>query len=72
MEFNVRAGLTGTIETRVTSKTTAIEFGSGSIDVLATPAMIGLMEHAALSSVELHLPAGYTTVGTDVSIKHIA
>jgi len=34
--------------------------------------MIGLMERAALSAVALHLPKGYTTVGTAVNIKHIA
>jgi len=42
------------------------------MDVYATPAMIGLMERAALSAVALHLPKGYTTVGTAVNIKHIA
>jgi len=53
-------------------KSTAEEYGSGNMDVYATPAMIGLMERAALSAVALHLPKGYTTVGTAVNIKHIA
>ena len=70
-EINLKVGLTASVETKVFNKSTAEEFGSGSIDVYATPAMISLMERAALSSVALHLPKGFTTVGTLVNIRHI-
>ncbi|MFZ5987990.1 MAG: thioesterase family protein [Bacillota bacterium] len=70
--INLKVGLTASVETRVFSKSTAEEFGSGDLDVYATPAMISLMERAALSAVSLHLPKGYSTVGTAVSIRHIA
>jgi len=71
-DINLKVGLSASIETVVFSKNTAEEFGSGDIDVYATPAMISLMEKAALSAVALHLPKGQTTVGTLVNIRHIA
>jgi len=71
MEFNVKEGMTATMEIYVTENDTAIKVGSGNLKVLATPAMIALMENTSKSSVDLHLPFGYTTVGTDLNIKHI-
>ena len=70
--IDLKVGLTASIETKVFNKSSAEEMGSGDLDVYATPAMISLMERAALSAVSLHLPKGYTTVGTAVNIKHMA
>ena len=70
--INIKVGLTAEIETKVFNKSSAEEMGSGNLDVYATPAMISLMERSALSAVSLHLPEGYTTVGTSVNIKHMA
>lgn len=56
----------------VTEKNTAKAYGSGSIEVYATPAMIGLMEGASLATVDSILPEGLSTVGTKVEIKHLA
>jgi predicted thioesterase len=42
------------------------------VRVFATPAMIRLMEKAALSSVAPYLEEGSTTVGTRVDVKHLA
>lgn len=70
--INLTTGLTATAEALVTEKNTAAELGSGSLDVYATPSMIALMEKAALSAVAPHLPSGCSTVGTAVSIKHMA
>lgn len=72
VETNLKVGLSASIETVVSSKSTAEELGSGNIDVFATPAMVSLMEKAALSAVSLHLPKGQTTVGTMVNIRHLA
>ncbi len=58
-------------EKTVTPKDSAREYGSGMVDVFATPAMIALMEHACLSLVAPALPKGENTVGTHVDIKHI-
>ena len=72
MEFKLHKGLNAKIETIVTQKDTAISFGSGGVAVYATPMMIGLMENAALSAVDLHLPKGYATVGTHLDVRHLA
>ncbi len=38
--------------------------------VLATPMMIGLMERVCMDMVQPLLPAGYTTVGYEVHVRH--
>lgn len=71
MEFNLKEGITSTMEIHVTNNDTAKKLGSGNLDVFATPAMIALMENTAKNSVDLHLPTGYTTVGIEINVKHI-
>lgn len=71
MELKLEAGLRHEIEAIVGINDTASFYGSGNLEVLATPAMIALMENAAKKSVERELPEGYTTVGIEVNIKHI-
>jgi fluoroacetyl-CoA thioesterase len=44
----------------------------GGTGVLATPSMIMLMEQTAHGSVEERLPEGYTTVGYEVCVRHLA
>ena len=44
----------------------------GGKGVFATPAMIGLMEGASHKAVETLLPAGHTTVGYEVYVRHLA
>lgn len=50
---------------------TALALGSGDLEVVATPAMVALMENAALKAVENHLPAGSTTVGSQIETTHL-
>ncbi|MDA8234816.1 MAG: thioesterase family protein [Clostridia bacterium] len=64
-------GVTGESKVMVSEKNTAVAHGSGGVDVFATPAMIGLMENAALNSVQSLLAEGLTTVGTKVDVKHL-
>lgn len=71
-DFNLKIGMLGEARTKVTYENTAIKYGSGSVSVFATPAMVGLMEKASINSVDSCLPKGYATVGTKVEIKHIA
>ncbi len=55
----------------VSEKDLATVIGSGDVDVLATPAMIAMIENVAKSLVEDKLPAGYTTVGIRIDVRHI-
>ena len=65
-------GLKGHAETLVTEENTAAAMGSGLLPVFATPAMLALMEKAAASSVQPCLPEGQGTVGTRLSVSHLA
>ncbi len=71
MDYKVTPGLKLRISVKVTKDYTASHLGSGTLDVLATPAMIAFMEKSALMCVEKYLPEGYTTVGTEVNISHL-
>jgi len=71
-DFNLKIGMLGEARAKVTDNNTAISYGSGTINVFATPAMVGLMENASINSVDSCLPEGYATVGTKVEIRHIA
>ncbi len=55
----------------VSEDNTALKLGSGDMAVFATPAMIALMENAAMNAVAEHLDAGATTVGTMMKSSHI-
>ena len=68
----LKPGITGESKTKVSEKNTAIAYGSGGVAVFATPAMVSLMENAALNSVQTLLAEGLTTVGTKVDVQHLA
>jgi fluoroacetyl-CoA thioesterase len=72
MSFKLEIGMKAEIEQIVEQQHTAMAFGSGGVKVLATPMMIGLMEKAALSAVDVHLGEGFATVGTIVNVLHLA
>ncbi len=71
METHFVPGIEGKKEIVVTADKLATAFGSGTVDVFATPAMIALMEQTAMESVSGFLPQGFVSVGTEVSVKHI-
>ena len=71
MEFTIEVGTGGRKEITVTAEKTAIAYGSGTVEVFATPAMIALMEQTAMESVAGFLPESHVTVGTEVSVKHL-
>lgn len=64
-------GLTYTSTTVVDNSNTAVALGSGDMDVFATPAMVALMENAAMNAVAPHIEQGQTTVGTQITTSHI-
>lgn len=72
MEFHLQIGLTGTKQSIVNNTNTAKTYGSGELEVFATPAMVGLMEGAAMNAVHSSLPEGFGTVGTELQVKHVA
>jgi len=50
----------------------ASHLGSGSLRVFATPAMILLIEEVSREAIESSLPAGMTTVGVELHVRHLA
>ncbi|MCL4377535.1 MAG: thioesterase family protein [Actinobacteria bacterium] len=71
-DLNLKAGMTGEASVIVNASNTALKFGSGTVNVYATPAMVGLMENAAINAVDRYLPEGYASVGTKVEVRHLA
>ena len=67
----LQEGLTHTSQLKVTESVLAISMGSGDLPVLATPAMMALMENAAMLAVAPHLPEGSTTVGGHIAASHV-
>jgi fluoroacetyl-CoA thioesterase len=68
----LQTGLTGEARTTVDAQRLASAYGSGTIDVYATPAMIGLMEQAAVNAIDHLLPPGQSSVGVRVDVQHLA
>lgn len=65
-------GINGCFEAAVTEENTALAMGSGSLPVLATPALVAMMEHGAVNALEGKLEEGITTVGTSISVEHLS
>ena len=56
---------------KVEEENLAVAMGSGSLMVLATPAVVALMENAAAELAQVELDnEEFTTVGTMISIEH--
>lgn len=67
----IEIGLKHSSEITVNEGVTAAHMGSGDLAVLATPAMMALMENAAMLAVAPHLPEGCTTVGGHIAASHL-
>ena len=67
----LETGLTYTSRLTVGNENTAIALGSGDMPVLATPAMMALMENAAMLAVASALEEGDTTVGGHIESSHL-
>lgn len=67
----MKIGLTYTSTLVISKDHVASVMGSGDLHVFATPAMVALMENAAMLAVANHLPEGSTTVGTMMNTSHV-
>jgi fluoroacetyl-CoA thioesterase len=68
----IEAGTVAEEEYQVSKKYTAPLVGSGSLQVLATPSMIAFVERVAHKMLEQRLPAGFSSVGVEVNMRHMA
>ncbi len=71
-EQTPRVGLNAESKIIVSETATAEHLGSGAIPVYATPALVALMENAAVRALEGNLPPGHTTVGGHIDVRHLA
>lgn len=55
----------------VSQSNTALALGSGDMEVFATPAMIALMENAAMMAVAAEVGDGNSTVGIEMNSSHV-
>ena len=70
--MNVQPGMKAKVSTLAEKEDTALEVGSGSLLVYATPCMAALMEGAACEAIESGLDEGETTVGIELNLQHTA
>ena len=70
--MSLEIGARGRAECVVTGENTAAAVGSGLLPVFATPAMLALMENAAVQAVQAGLGEGEGTVGTRLEVSHDA
>jgi fluoroacetyl-CoA thioesterase len=69
---NVQAGMTGRHEVVVTREQTVGAVLEGMPFVFSTPMMILAMELASTAAAAPHLPEGWVSVGSEVSVRHLA
>jgi predicted thioesterase len=74
MDFEalLKIGTEGERQETVSEKNTARSYGSGGLEVYATPSMVALMEGACMAAVDHLLPGGFSTVGTELDLRHTA
>lgn len=70
--MNIHVGDEIELTEEVVSENTAKEWGSGSLPVYATPAMILLIEKSAVKLLDGKLDEGCTSVGTNLNIAHVS
>jgi fluoroacetyl-CoA thioesterase len=67
---SIRPGLEGRLERVVEGE--LLTHHVGGKGTFSTPAMVGLMEITSHRSLEALLPPGYTTVGYEIHVRHVA
>ncbi len=72
VKFNLEKGMKGVSQMLVGPDNMAEKFSRPMPPSFATPMLISLMDNAAIEAVKKKIPAGYITVGTSITVKHIA
>lgn len=70
--MKMKVGDSIVLSEKVAHENTAETWGSGSLPVYATPAMMLLVEKAAVALLSDKLEEGLTTVGTKLNISHVS
>ena len=70
--MEIKVGMKAEVSTVVEREDTALEVGSGSLLVYATPCMVALMEGAACEAIADCLSDTKTSVGTALNISHLS
>ncbi|HSJ71743.1 MAG TPA: hotdog domain-containing protein [Acidimicrobiia bacterium] len=68
----IRIGATASTSLVVDDASTASALGSGDVPVLGTPKVVALVEAAAVAAIAGMLEDGQTSVGTNVTLDHLA
>ena len=69
---NLNPGLSAELSITVSEADTASRWGSGLVPVYSTPALVGLMEAAAVKALDGQLEPGQTSVGGHIDVQHLA
>lgn len=69
MELEI--GLSYEAEKFVTQEDSAVQYGSGLVDVFSTPALVAFMEKTCMDCVDPLLDNEYCTVGIEINVKHL-
>jgi fluoroacetyl-CoA thioesterase len=72
MGMPVQVGMKGQAAVTVDQSNTAAALGSGAVPSFGTPALVALVERAAVNAIRHHLEEGQETVGVQVSLRHTA
>ena len=70
--MQIEMGTSATVRLVVGDADTAIALGSGDVPVLGTPRIVALMEQAAVAALAGTLDEGATSVGTRITVDHLA
>ena len=70
--MEITVGMKAEVRSSVEREDTALEVGSGSLLVYATPCMVALMEGAACEAIAPAVPDRKTTVGIELNISHLS
>ncbi|MDE6092090.1 MAG: thioesterase family protein [Ruminococcus sp.] len=68
----IKLNSSGKAEIIVSADELAVNVGSGSLEVFATPVMVMLMEKSTCNCLTEYLENDETTVGTEMNVKHVS